>query len=354
MLSFLESKNIVSVVETLSSSPYFLNIKHDRENSLHILKHCYRSDKTNDVVAQSDCTILNDDAKVTSYIGPEAQQLDMNDLTDEQVSSFQFHELLDGTMIRLFHHNGEWHFGTRGHTNASKAKWVSEKSFYELWQECISSYEKFDLTTLNTNYTYVFVIQHADNKIVCPVTENKVYLVDVFDNTTLQRVSGEDVGVDSPTPLTFTKVSDLRTFLSLNDETVKGVYVLSESIRGFLLTHIYEERQRLKGNTLDVNRQYLNLRCGNNHTTFVQQFPEYESDVLQLEQNITRNVQYIHQLYMAKHVHKNGDVEIPANASRYLYPIHGFYLRTGLIITRKIVENLMFCINPIFATENLC
>lgn len=353
MLSLLANNNILNTKETLSSSPNFLNIKHDKENNLYITKLCHKSDTTQPLVKQCDGLVLNDTNNIVCYSGDYCEQVTVDTLQNKDSFDYDMYELLEGTCIRMYYHNNEWKTGTKGHTDASKSKWSSDKNFQELFNEALVNYPDFSTDTFDKNQTYVFLLQHIDNKIVCPCTENKIYLIDVYDNNTLTRVECVLSFVDSPKKLEFT-LDQLKTFLTLGEETIKGVnlYSKTSNTRQCVLTELYENRQKLKGNTLNMEKQYLILRCGNTHYNFNKQFPEYTDMVQTLEANIRQNVNYIHGLYMKKHV-KRQEVVLSPEEHKYIFAIHGFYLRTRNIITKPLVETLMFVINNQFGATDL-
>jgi hypothetical protein len=56
-------------------------------------------------------------------------------------------------------------------------------------------------------------------------------------------------------------------------------------------------------------------------------------------------------LYMSKHVRKE-PVQLNVTEKKYLFPIHGYYLRTRQKMTPNVVANLMFCINGYFGLED--
>jgi hypothetical protein len=268
--------------------------------------------------------------------------------------------MIDGTMIRLYYSGNEWCVGTKGHTDASKAKWSSEKSFRQMWDECCASYPEFSTEDLSINHTHVFLIQHVDNKIVCPVTQNNIYLTDVYDNRTLSSEDLTDpaystIKVDRPKKLSFDTPKELSTFMELNDSTVKGVFLYNKKTgaRTFVLTNKYEEMQKLKGNTLDTGKHYLDLRSGNNHYSYTKHFPEFLPLVLHIENTIASNIRFMHNLYMEKHIRKNPDIVLTHEHKTYMFPLHGFYMRTGQVMNKTLVENLMFVVNRYFGLTDL-
>ena len=362
MLSLLSHHNVLYAKDFLTNSPNFLNVKYDKDLNLYIAKHCHKSNTTEQLVRECDGTIFDADGNIVCYSGEfseiysyyEIQNNDNRDVQDtiSDLKSQEVLEFLDGTCIRVYFYGGQWRIATRGHTDASKAKWSSEKSFKTLFDEVVTKQPGFSYDNLNKGYTYVFLLHHTENKIVCPITSNEVYLLEVYDNSTLSRIDILVDGILSPKVLNITNMNDLTVFLELNDETTKGVYIRNSSgHRMFILNKLYEERQKLKGNTLDMNKRYLELRSSNRHFDFLQQFPEYSDIVSELEKNINDNIRHIHVLYMAKHVRKE-NVQITVNDKKYLFPIHGYYLRSHQKITPNVVADCMFLIDTNFGITN--
>jgi hypothetical protein len=357
MLSLLSTKpNILTVADALSSSPNFLNVKHDTENNLYIAKHCHKSDTSLQLVQESDGTILDSEATVVCYSGPYHEIMTVSDLreSDIDLSTSTITESLDGTMIRLYYHNNQWCVATKGHTDASKSKWSSDKNFRQLFDEALENHPEYSTDTFCTHCTYVFLLQHTDNKIVCPVEKNQVFLVDVFNNKTLECTTASDVfNFQRPRSLGPMSIDQLSVFVTLGEETVKGVMITTSDHRRIcVLSELYENRQHLKGNQVDMERQYLTLRSGNNHYKFTSQFPEYVDMVKTLESNLRSNTNHIHSLYMAKHIKKQQVTTTPEE-NKILFSIHGFYLRTRCIVRKELVENLLFVIDRDLGLRNI-
>ena len=115
---------------------------------------------------------------------------DLHDLEGEvrttltnQLNEYDVLEFLDGTLIRYYYHNNKWNIATKGHSDASKAKWNSNKSFLQLFEEVLQDYPTFTTDELDKNNTYLYVLQHVDNKIVCPVKENRIYFIKLYSST---------------------------------------------------------------------------------------------------------------------------------------------------------------------------
>ena len=359
--SLLQQNDIHSLRTLLSREPYFLNIKHDKDQNLYLIKHCYKSDKTNAVVKQCDGIILDKDCNVVCYSGEYIDTINRNDFAnnldhERNFDKYKVTECVDGTCIRLYYLNDIWRTATKGHTDASKTKWNSNKNFQLLFQEALTNYPNFNTENFDKGNTYVFLMCHIDNKIVCPVSENKVYFLNAFNNSDLSLVENVgDLGVETLTTLVYDSFRDLdHELLASNDNQFRGIHLQHKETNEqlFVLSKLYEQRQNLKGNTLDMNRRYLKLRSTDKHVEFMNEFPEYKELSVELESNIKDNITYIHRLYIGKFVKKKKPIITPIEW-KYLYPIHGFYLRTKNKVTREVVESLLFCIDVYFGLHNL-
>jgi RNA ligase len=67
---------------------------------------------------------------------------------------FETFEKLDGSLIILFYHAGEWKTATKGSLSSTQAKWAKE------W------FGQYDLSTLNKSVTYLFEAIYPENRIV--------------------------------------------------------------------------------------------------------------------------------------------------------------------------------------------
>ncbi len=82
--------------------------------------------------------------------------------------------VLDGSMLNLYYHNNKWNISTKFCTNAYESKFRSNKSFGCLLDDVI------DISKLNldTSFSYSILLQHTENRIVTPITENKVFYLE--------------------------------------------------------------------------------------------------------------------------------------------------------------------------------
>jgi len=97
---------------------------------------------------------------------------------------FKCYEKVDGSLIIVFHYDGEWHTATKGSFNSDQAVWADNYLRDRLWQHIDFEIDR----PLDTNKTYLFEAIYPQNKIVVNYgnTENLV-LLGVYDvNTGLE------------------------------------------------------------------------------------------------------------------------------------------------------------------------
>lgn len=364
MLSFIEERKD-TFVNDLSSQPYCVNVKHDTDSGLYITKHCYASLIDSSVVKDCNGTIITESGDIACYTGYSPILTTMSHFDGVQSALFPNYsctEMIDGTVIRLFFHNDEWNVATRNHTDAGKCRWNSTRTFRELWNECLEKYEDFHTDLLDTSMTYMFVIQHPDNEQIIKVETPVIYLIDVYDNTTLTRL--EPIMVDDtlnaifprPKLFDFKTVRDMSIFLTLDDDTIKGIVMhpdtdaIEDDTIYYLMTTAYENAMG-KHVVLENNELFRSR----SHTPIYSVFKNK-----QLEYNTNFNVGLIHHLYTLKYVQRSNVTTAPEH-DVFLIPIHAYYKRNDrrkfgegrCIINRYMVENLMYVIDETFGKKLL-
>jgi hypothetical protein len=100
---------------------------------------------------------------------------------------------IEGTLIRIFYYNNDWIVSTKKCINASKSKWLSDKSFLELFEDCVSKYNFME--KLNKSYCYSFIIMHPENNIVVNYTKPDICHISTRDLNTMDEI---EISIDIP------------------------------------------------------------------------------------------------------------------------------------------------------------
>jgi hypothetical protein len=204
----------------------------------------------------------------------------------------------------------------------------------------------------------MFIIQHVGNEQHSPVIGNVVYLIDVYDNSTLSRVPREvysdltDIFL-SPNVFQFDSERELTVFLELDDPSIKGV-VLHPDTSAIEDDHIYYILTAAYARIIQTN--VINDRSLFHKRAQTPIYTPFQNR--QLEFNTNHNVGVIHELYVRKYINRENVITFPEH-NRFLEPIHSYFRRNDrrrigegmAIINRYVVENLMYVVDESFGSK---
>lgn len=97
-------------------------------------------------------------------------------------------EKVDGSLIKIYYHNGKWHIGTRGTFDAASSVGGHDITFAQLAQKAIGleSDDEFQQwcvdKMLSPNATYLFELTSPWNRVIVPHTETKLWLLSIRFN----------------------------------------------------------------------------------------------------------------------------------------------------------------------------
>lgn len=99
-------------------------------------------------------------------------------------------EKIDGSLIKLWWDNDEWHISTSGTTDAEKAAVQFEMNDIANYKQLFmyASKDKIDYDRLDKRYTYMFELIGLENKVIVPYEKEDVYYLGRRDNYTLLEV----------------------------------------------------------------------------------------------------------------------------------------------------------------------
>jgi len=242
--------------------------------------------------------------------------------SDPDDSETEYQVLIDGTMMNLFCHKGEWILATRGSIGA-RNKWDDNLSFYDMFQEC----DKIDYGTLDPTCSYSFVMKHTANRIVSPIMYNENYLVEMYRYS--EQGPHRLLVKDYP-PSSFQHIETGETSTgSFKDVTYacKGFTVKQGSKRTKAINPNYRLVQDLKPNTNSAYLNYLELRQNGNLKMYLKYFPEHVHPFNEYRDNIHKLTNDLYTTYKNVHVLKTKErKDIPYHLKPLTYEVHGNYL----------------------------
>jgi hypothetical protein len=115
-------------------------------------------------------------------------------------------EKIDGSLILLYHYDNKWHIATSGTPDASGEVNGFGKTFKELFWETVKA-QKATIEFLGPSYTWIFELTTPFNRVVVDHKDCKIWLLGARDNTTLQELTPNMLGLghklNTPCPKSF-------------------------------------------------------------------------------------------------------------------------------------------------------
>jgi len=293
---------------------------------------------------------------------------------DQDVSGVFIEEFVEGTMINMFWNkiNDDWEITTRTTLGAKcKFNMYGKNTFRYMFLNAMN-HMKINFEDFDKNYCYSFVLQHPENKIVIPVKEPKIILVDVFtcqNNVVTQyprkmfheklnlviKNSEKIVKPKGPYLIPLNDKSlceNLKYMVNNKPYTIMGYYVHGiDGKRTKIRNSEYEYVKHLKGNSPKIQYQYYNLRQLNKVKEFLEFFPEYKNHFSDLRHNLHRYTQKLYSFYNDCYINKIKPIKsFPYEYKTHLYHLHNIYLNelknNGKYVNFEVVKNYVNNLEP--------
>lgn len=164
IISNLKDKTVKELLDSLKKESKIIRYKDDPESN-RLLLHLTFSEDTNhlsDLERELKCVILNRTTlEIVSWAMDELYTEEQKLMDTMKDKPYKLYECLEGTLLSVYYFNDKWFVSTRRCLDAKDSFWLSNKSHYDLFFECVSS-DLFD--HLNKDHCYYFVLQHYENK----------------------------------------------------------------------------------------------------------------------------------------------------------------------------------------------
>jgi len=253
-------------------------------------------------------------------------------ITKVPVKDCVIEENLEGTLINLYYHNNRWSVSTKFCINAENSKFRGNKSFRQYFDKlCV-----IDKNVLDVNFTYSFLLQVPENKLVSNIKKKKLYHIETQNNITGEKIYF-DIGIAKPNIL---KLNDLNTlkinsYRDLNRELIKlnwadrgfMLYSNNRDYRCSLINPAYEVPLKLVKNQTDI--KYIILQSTyytDNIIDLLYYFPEYEVIKKQVNDDINSLVDRLYKLYKNIFCYKHNTTDdAPSKYKKILGDVHKIY-----------------------------
>lgn len=297
------------------------------------------------------------------------------ELTEDMHDNIIAEEFIDGTMINLFWDELDWQIATRSCVGGNNRFYNDASTFRQMFLEALPDAFNFDeLPRLSENslpLVYSFVLQHVNNRIVAPVTENKVYLVELFEIDNKEQHANinllhlrenefakhliEKQGFHRPA---LYNVNCTTTDMRLLKETyashktpymVQGI-VFKNMDLGLREKHRnpnYEAVRQLRGNQSKPLYRFLELNKSGKLSEYLNYYAEEEDANLYFLTLWDAYVKQLHVYYVDCYIlHNNVVKSYPPKYKVHMYKLHEVYKETGVKTTLASVDNYMYELHP--------
>ena len=307
--------------------------------------------------------IDNQTHDVVAFSPPKSYTVE--DFTKNVGGELAFEEYIDGTMVNLFFHNGEWQMATRSILGGKGVFFDGRKTFREMFLECMIE-DGLEFDDLNKEYSYSFVVQHCENRIVTNYTSNHLVLCAIYScqGTTVTSIPLSEFKCDwnGSFPKKYTDISSIDAVYVKMDITpyyVPGVVITDGIIRTKIRNPNYEYVRKLRGNQPKSQYHYLSLRHTGMLTEFLEYYPEYSDEFSEFSAQVFEFMNNLYAFYHRCYAKKEKPLgEFPKEYRQHMYQLHQMYIseyrEKSEYITKQIVmkyvddmepAHLMYAIN---------
>jgi hypothetical protein len=334
LLKFIQNNQISNydiLKNALESEPYNLKIKEDNNYpSLFLIHNMENSNKELDIVRECNGIILDkNNFKIVCYtFNKLSDEIDIPEYLNKD--NLYIENAIEGTLVRYFNYNEKWILSTKKCIDASKSRWVSTKTFHELFEDCLFVKNIENITNLNPNYCYSFIITHPDNNIVVKYTEPVLYHISTRDMVTMSEIEVNiDIVKSIRTLIPKDNIKDIiQNVMITRQLCYEGVIFIDSNYNRWKFKSPYFNRAReIWGNTNNRLFRYIELRKDVNLLDeYLMYFPNDQSIFSNYEYRIKILCSQILSIYTGKHILKDG-TKIPYYLAKIIYKLHGDFFK---------------------------
>jgi len=265
----------------LTEVPYYIKVK--RDSGCVLLKYDQiRSDMNLNIVRECRGIIFSETDgyrpvcvpffKFGNYGESYVPEIDWN--------SARAQEKLDGSLMKLWHHNEKWHISSNGEIDARNAHISSalistarKTDLHTLFVEAWSKINK-DFNDLDKNYTYMFELTSPHNRIVVRYDDTTIRHIGTRNIQTLQECD-MDIGIAKPREFSF------KTF----DDCIESAKQLGYDDEGYIVVDKFFNRVKVKSplyvalnhisQGVTTNGNIVDIIQKNEQDEFLNYFPEF-------------------------------------------------------------------------------
>ena len=265
-------------------------------NDIYLIKYNKDELDTNTINAKYRSVIISNN-KILSFSPPKSIKTE-DFIKYNSADTCYAEDFIDGTMINLFYYNDAWEISTKSCIGANVSFFINDlqtneqNSFKNMFLECCKN-ANLNLENLEKSFSYCFVFQHPNNRIVTPIYNTQLFCIKIysFNNNFINEVPFdyfyENYNCFINTLVTLPKRYKINSYEELYNHYGSentpyycvGIMIYNSiGERSKIRNPNYEIIRKLRGNQPKLQYKYLCLRKENQVKDFLQYYPEYKKD----------------------------------------------------------------------------
>ena len=195
---------------------------------------------------------------------------------------------LDGSLIKIYYHKGQWHISTRGTAFAETPMPAQDSKFYDYIIDNIFGSEAVfhNITnSFNVNVTYIFEFTSPHNRVVTPYSEDRLTLISIRHNNsegtyyTLEEMQQEYQSKMTHDKIGFIQIYDIhdgyQDFVESFTDCKEGIILWDTKShkRIKIKNSLYVKLHHMKGDGL-THSKVINLVLNHETDEYLTYFPE--------------------------------------------------------------------------------
>ena len=231
----------------------------------------------------------------------------------------------EGSMLRLYNYKDTWRLSTKSKIHASESKFTSARSFADLFWDVAN----LDLTKLNPEYCYTFILQHKENVNAYQLLDNNLILSSVHDKT-WTRVGDTIEGVSSAEEVSFNSFEECAEAAHSLPFREVGYIVVDNSTNDSTIIHSneYLEAQKQRGSGSNLRYRVLTTFLKGDPKKFIQYHPSAAKTFDSVEKSVDKLAEQTYYAYRSRYVF-NKKFTVDRTIHMILKHLHKDYKESG-------------------------
>lgn len=288
--------------EVLAAAPYY--VKTTWDGDYFILKYNQlNSDFSNEIVCQCRGSIFFwNGNKAECVCRPFDKFFNVQEENAATIdwSSACVEEKVDGSLMKLWYHNGAWHLSTNGTINAFKAPINDlDVTFGDIFIRALGMPLKEFVLTLNKDYTHLFELVSPETRIIVFYEEDRVYYLTSINVKSKEEYQFPILGVNYPTEY---ELASLEECLAICEK-------MTRNEEGFVVKDKYNHRIKIKSkgwleahymanNGVITRKRIVQMMKDSAIDDFLVVMPEYKGMVNNTLEKITLLEQHLETVFL--------------------------------------------------------